>query len=194
MKRQSLNEFIKNARKIQWFICVVPLGGWALQGHWRYLFPTVGNDGASFLCWTLTTLLAGVGAILPWAIDTGKAKLPILLVCVLLLIISTMAQFYLNERYVISIPIHGKSLTVSIGSERTKTADDYAREECPGCTDAQLVMASGPYENQVHKLWTERSIIWVRIEMFASYAAMFFLFNFFVGILAKQNQLDEPNP
>ena len=188
MKHQSLYEYIKNVRKIQWFICVVPLGGWVLQGHWRYLFPTVGSDGASFLCWTLTTLVAGVGAILPWAIDTGKAKLPMLLVCVLLFIFSVAAQFYLNEKYVISIPIHGKSLTVSIGSERTKTANDYVRDKCPDCTDAELVMVAGPYENEVHKLWTERSIIRVRVEMFASYAAMLFLLNFIVGVLAKQDQ------
>ncbi len=188
MKHQSLTEYIKNVRKVQWVICAFPLGGWALHGHWKYLFPTVGTDGASFLCWTLATLLAGVGAILPWAIDTGRAKLLVLLVCVLFLIFAASAQFYLNEKYVISIPIHGNSLTVSIGSERSKIANDYVRDQCPNCTDAELVMAAGPYENEVRKLWTTRSIIFVRLEMFASYAAMLFLINFFVGVVAKQDQ------
>lgn len=192
MKHQGLKEYIKNVRKIQWFICAVPLGGWALQGHWKYLFPTVGNDQANFLCLTLTMLLAGVGGILPWAIKTSKADLPILLACILLLITAAAAHFYLTEKYVVSIPIPGGSLTVSIGSERTKTANDYVREECPDCTDAELVMAAGPYENEVHKLWTERSILAVRLKLFMSYASILFLLNLIVGILAKQDQLAQP--
>lgn len=185
MKRQRLNEYIKNIRKIQWFICAVPLGGWLLPGHWKYLFPTVGTDEASFLCLTLTMLLAGVGAILPWAIDMGTAKLSMLLACVLVFIFSVIALFYLNEKYVISVPIHNHEyLTVSIGSERSQKAI----EECPQCTDMDLLMKAGPYEDKVQEYWTQLSILTVRCEMFISYAAILFLLNFIVGIVARHGQ------
>lgn len=188
MKRQPLKEYISSVKKIQWVICAVPLIGWVLPGHWEYLFPTVGSDSARMFCLTSTTFVAGIAVLLPWASDTSKTKRSILLLCVFLFFLSIAAQFYLNQKYVISIPIHGTERTVSIGSERTKIANAYVRDECPECTDADLVMQVGPYENEIRKLWTERSIIRVRGEILASYAAMLFLLNFIVGMLARKDQ------
>lgn len=189
MTQQTLKQYTKDVRKIQWFICFVPLGGWVLRGHWNYLFPMVGDDAANLLCLTLTMILAGVGAILPWAIKMNNNKLPMLLSCTVLLIFSMITYFYLTGKYVISIPLpNGEKIAVSIGSERSRFANDYIKEKCPNCTDADLLMAAGPYENKVHMLWTEDSINTVRLELFGSYAAMLFLLNFIVGVLAKQDR------
>ncbi len=195
MTYQSLSEYLRNVRAIQWFICVVPLGGWVLRGSLNRLFPLVGSDDANILCLTLATILAGVGAILPWAIDISKVKLPVLLSCTALLICAAIVYFHLSEKYVITIPLPtGEKLSVSIGSERSQAANDYVKEGCPNCSDAELLIAVGPYENEVHKLWTESSIDAVRLEMFVSYAATLFLLNLIVGVLAKTNRASSNLP
>jgi hypothetical protein len=187
---QSLKDYLKKVRKVQWFICVVPLGGWVLKGHWKNLFPIVGDEDANLLCLTLTGVLASVGAILPLAFTATKARLSILLTSLLLLIFSAAAYWTLAERYIVSIPTPNGKLTVSVGSVRSPFANDVAKEACPqyGCTDAELLMAEGPYEDRVHKLWTEDSITGVRLKTAGSYAAIIFLLNFIIGVFAKQEQ------
>lgn len=188
MKHQSLKEYLKNVRSVQKFICVVPLGGWVLVDHWKYVFPVVGDSGANFRCLTLTMIFAGMGAILPWAFKTSTAKLSILLPCIVVFSIATFAYFHLTEKYVVSVRIgYDKYLTVSIGSERSQEAKDL----CPHCTDMELLKEAGPYEDKVQEFWTKESINAVRTEMVVSYAVMFFLLNLIVGIFARQDQTPE---
>jgi hypothetical protein len=190
MMNQSLKEYLKNVRKVQWFICVAPLGGWALKGHWKHLFPIVGGEDANLRLLMLAMILAGIGAILPWTFSATKARMLILLPSLFLFIASATAYWNLTERYIVSVPIPHGSLTVSIGSVRSPFANDVAKDKCPqyGCTDVELLMTEGPYEDRVHKLWTEDSIMKVRHEMAGSYAAVLFLLNFIVGLFAKQDQ------
>lgn len=191
MKDQSLKEYIKSVRRIQKFIYVIPLGGWVLVGHWKYAFPVVGDSGANFRCLTLTMVIASIGAILPWAFKTSKARLRVLLPCFLVLLVATTAYFHLTEKYVISVRLgNGDYLTVSIGSERSKEANEL----CPNCTNMQLLERAGPYEDKIQEFWTEDSINSVRMEMFVSYAVMFFLLNLIVGVFARQDQTPEAAP
>ena len=45
-------------------------------------------------------------------------------------------------------------------------------------TDAEMLMARGPYENEVRKLWTEDSIDEVRLRFFGSHLGILTLLNF----------------
>jgi hypothetical protein len=187
MTLEELKEYTRKFRYLSWFICVAPLGGWFLRGHWNYLFPIVDGNHANFFAVTLAMILASIGAILPLGCKITKARLPrILRVCSALIVCSAVIYFALNIRYVICIPLtNGNTPCVSIGWTRSEAAKEYARESCPQCSDIELLMAAGPYEDQVHQLWTESSIFFVRLGLFISYALILASLNFVIGALAK---------
>lgn len=65
-----------------------------------------------------------------------------------------------------STPIPGKNpLTVIIGMVKSQ----YALENLQGSTDEEMLQVLGPYEPSVEKLWTEDSILSVRLRLFLSY-------------------------
>ena len=190
MTQQSLKEYIKNVRRLQWFIYVIPIGGWFLKGSWKYVFPVIGDEEASFRCLALTMILAGVAAIAPWTIDNMKIKRVMLWVSCLLLVASVISYGYFSSKYTICVPTrNGNNRCVSIGYERqTQITNECAQEQGHRCSDTELVERAGPYEDRVRRLWSDESIDKIRRYESISYAAMVSLLNLFIGLLAKREQ------
>jgi hypothetical protein len=111
-------------------------------------------------------------------------KTPLLIVFTLLTFAAVTPYFYLTQKYVKSTPIPDKHpLTVIIGEVRSK----YALDNLQSYTDAEMLKALGPYEESVQKLWTEDSILRVRLRLFLSYSGLLFSLNFILGICARED-------
>jgi len=180
MNAENLKTYIKNVRVIQWFICAIPLGGRLLRKESALAFPHLGPNTGTFVF--LAIALSGIAAILPWALSLPKHKAQFLWCSFVLLVCSAVVYFSFSQRYVVPIPIPDVgNISVSVGNVRTTFAD----QNFLGKTDAEMLMDRGPYENEVKKLWTENSIISVRLRLFVSYLATLMLLNFSIGLIAS---------
>jgi hypothetical protein len=202
MNLETLKDYVKKVRRIQWFICTIPLGGHLLKKESAFGFPPLGEEPGIWIFFVM--VLCGVAAILPLAIPIRRSKVPLLVISCLLLLCSTVGYFYLGQKYIVSIPAgdHGK-LSVSVGFVRTPFANEVAgvladqknealtddntgkgRLSASDITDTELLMEHGPYESEVKKFWTESSIDKVRLGLFISYLGVLMLANFVVGLIA----------
>jgi len=178
MNSQKFSAYAKSFRIIQGFICAIPL----LWKESAFLFPPLGTGTGIDVF--LAMALSGLAAILPWKLSLRKRKTRTLLMCSFFLLVCFVSGYFLlSQRYVVSVPLpDGGELSVSVGSVRTP----FAIQNFPGKTDAEMLMARGPYETEVQKLWTEDSIDWVRLRLFLSYLCALMLLNFVVGLIAKE--------
>lgn len=183
MNSQNFSAYAKSVGVIQGFICTIPLGGRLLLKQSAFVYPPLGTDTWNFVF--LVMVLSGLAACLPWAVSFRKRRTKALLLwcSCLLLGCSVGTYFWLSQRYIVSVPLpDGGKLSVSVGSVRTP----FAIQNFPGKTDAEMLMARGPYETDVQKLWTEDSIDSVRLRLFLSYLCALMLLNFVVGLIAKE--------
>jgi hypothetical protein len=186
MSTPRLKEFAKKVRKLQWLVCCIPLGSQLLNRKPAFVFPPL---GAGTLAMTFAaTAVAGVAAVMPWALPLRKWKTVGLIAVFISLICSAVSTFYFWEQYVITIPLpNGNERSVSIGTVRTPFANQYFS----GVSDFEMLEARGPYENEVGMLWTRASLLNVRLKLFSSYLAVLVLLNLLIGMLAK---LDRSSP
>lgn len=194
MTAQSLAKYKKSVRAVQLFVSAIPLCGCLLKNH--FFFPPFGDGTQTGLALTVSTLLAGTAALLPWKVSFTQRRTGVLLVSFALFILSAVSYFWLCQKYVISTSRVGQSpLVVSIGSDRSAFALTYY-QNCPddegnhqSCTDEEMLQSQGPYEERVQKLWTRESILSVRLRLFLSYLGWLVPLNFMIGVFAKD---DEP--
>jgi hypothetical protein len=187
MKSQSISDYKKLFSRMRWFVCLVPLGGWLTQNRIPFLFPPFGDNVHTGLTFAVSTVLAGIAALLPWKLDLTKVKSALLIGLALLAVGSVIPYFYLIQKYVISTTPTGTGpLTVTIGMVRSEFALDNLRDY----TDEEMLKELGPNEPSVHKLWTEDSILSVRLRLFLSYLGWLIPLNLILGICARE----DPSP
>lgn len=184
---QSLTAYIKQVRSVQWFICVIPLGGQLLKGQTAFVFPPLGPETG--VCSVLALALAGVFAILPWMMPAAR-RLIIAVCTTLALAVSIVSYVYFAQTYVVSIPTPNGRVVVSIGSTRSPFAQRYFPTEI---SDAEMLMERGPYESEIQKLWTKRSITDARLGLYISYVGCLLLLNFLVGVIAREDDSSQPS-
>jgi len=190
MKTQSISEFKRIFSAARWFICAMPVCGWLVRNRITFLFPPLGDSAQTGLALTVATLVTGTAALLPWKLDLLKIRSPLLILSFLCAVGSSLPYFSLCQRYVISTSLPGKHpLIVSIGNVRSK----FALENFQGSTDAEMLQAMGPYEDEVQKLWTGDSILSVRFRLFLSYLGWLIPLNLILGIFAKTER-NSQNP
>jgi hypothetical protein len=82
----------------------------------------------------------------------------------------------------VDIPSKATSIHVSVGFDRTA----FAKQNFSSETDEQMLRARGPAEEEVRRLWTERSLVIVRLALFGLYtlALSGFVCSFSWGIIA----------
>lgn len=72
-----------------------------------------------------------------------------------------------SHRFVkaVAVPSEHRSITVSIGYERT----EFARETFPSSTDIEMLHDRGTTEEDIERLWTARSLLYARLMLYISY-------------------------
>ncbi len=68
----------------------------------------------------------------------------------------------------VEVPSTGTAIQVSVGFERT----DFARSNFPGESDWDLLRERGPYEEEIWRLWTSKSLIISRLSLYAAYCLL----------------------
>lgn len=183
MIAQTFKQYVASVRAVQWFVCVIPLGGRLLQKQSALAFPPLGGDIGTYIFFAI--VISGLAAILPWVGTIQRSKGKSVWLTTLLAVCSVVVYFSFSEGYVVSIPLlDGSILSVTVGSQRTR----FAKENFPDKSDAEMLMARGPYENEVRKLWTEESIILIRTVLFGSYLAALVFTNLSIGLIARNKQ------
>lgn len=180
--RIRLASYVKDVRKTQWFICSLPLCARLLDKQSALAFPPLGAETGTYVF--MTIVLAGVAAVLPWALPTRKFKALLLISSTVLILVAAIGYHSVTQRYVLKFTVPDVSL--SIGSVRTSFADQYFS----GKSDVYMLQAEGPNENEVKRLWTDESVDSVRSRIFASYLSFFTLLNFIVGLISKGGGAD----
>lgn len=78
----------------------------------------------------------------------------------------------LSIRFVRVIPITNENteVTVSVGYSRTDFVS--SSKDLADLSDSELLQARGPWESQIQKLWTLRSITFARVWLWAAYTCV----------------------
>jgi hypothetical protein len=97
----------------------------------------------------------------------------------------------LSFRFVrrIDVPSRATSILVTVGYQRT----EFANRTFGSATDEEMLRQRGPNEEQVERLWTPKSVLAARLELFASYSGfvLALVLAFSVGIVF---QLEDAAP
>ena len=110
-------------------------------------------------------------------------------ICFLLLLGSFASYIGVNQEYVRVVPIPrlGTAQALSVGDQRTEFAKQLGNVD-----DYELLRDRGAYEEEVEKLWTARSLIKARTELWLSYTASAILWLFLISILVIQHASELP--
>jgi|SRR5579862_8216784 len=87
----------------------------------------------------------------------------LILLCGSVVALVTYLMFY--TAFVCTTSVADKVVTNSIGFERTQ----FAQQTFGGVENCAMLKERGPYENQVRKLWTMRSIVIIRSGLLLAY-------------------------
>jgi len=185
MSQQSLSNYRKLFKTLAVFVCLVPIGGWLARHKIIDVFPPLGGDAVNQLALTVATVLFGVAGVLPWKMDTDRRTKALTTgVAFGISLASAAFYFYLCQEYVVSVPLpNGSTITVSVGSVQSQ----LAQETLPSSTTNIRLLEEQPDEEGVHKLWTEQSILSVRLRLFLTYIGRLLPINFILGLYARQD-------
>jgi len=86
------------------------------------------------------------------------------------------------------VPAANLEVPVSVGYQRT----DFALQWYPRSDDWEMLHNRGPYEEQIQKLWTLRSIIVVRVFLWLSYTLALACFLAVASLAVYQHASEEP--
>ncbi|MGA7342927.1 MAG: hypothetical protein WBE72_04390 [Terracidiphilus sp.] len=184
MSKQTISDYKRLFKTLAVFVCLMPLGGWLTHHEIIAFFPPLGDSELNGLALTLSTVLAGAAAILPWRLDISKRRNPIVFSGFGLAVGSGISYFCLCQLYVVSVPLpNGQTITVSIGSIRSQLAQDNFASSA---TNERLVQEQAN-EDGVQKLWTRESILRVRLLLFLTYLGWLLPLNFILGLYARSD-------
>ncbi len=139
-----------------------------------YLFPPLGNVWRA-----IAVILAGLVTLILFFVNdasfaVSKAGRLRALVLTFAFALTGACSFLITSHRVVravDIPTLGKTITVTIGFERTEFADSIS----PQMSDWELLHQRGTSEEQIRKLWKDKSVLWARLALFTSY--LLFLLN-----------------
>jgi hypothetical protein len=131
-----------------------------------YLFPPLGDLTSFFrTIYVMMILLVVAACYIFTRSNIGRLRSSIKW-CAALAAIATLAYALSVLLYVVKIPMPVGPILVSIGSVRT----DFANKTfTSGEDDWTVVRQRGLADEDVMKVWTKRSVLWNRAQLFVSY-------------------------
>lgn len=146
-----------------------------------YLFPPLGDmNGIARVGLVAMCLGVSVGVYFLVAVRAPKSPSRIIWGTLILAAVSLLAYLSAYQRFVrrIDVPTREMSIYVSVGYHRTAFAD----QTFGLATDWEMLRARGTSEEEIGRLWTEKSIIIARLGLYLSCSlstlALLFLFSF----------------
>jgi hypothetical protein len=185
--RVSLKQYYLSARGLSTAVAAValPFASKIVSSESSaYLFPPLGNmDGIARVGLLALCLGVSVGVYFLVAARPPKSPSRIVWGALFLAAICLLAYLSAYQRFVrrIDIPTRETSLYVSVGYQRTAFAD----QTFPSASDGEMLRARGASEEEIGRLWTEKSLIIARLLLYLSCSlatlALLFLFSFGVA-------------
>jgi hypothetical protein len=155
----------------------------------EYLYPPLGDVqrlafAATFGFLLLTTFVVFTCCRLARKVHTSASALLMVgaAVCVCALI-----ALYVPYVRRVPVPSINLEVPVSIGYQRT----DFALQTYQHWSDWEMLHDRGPWEEQIQKLWTQQSIIVVRVLLWFFYTMTLACFLSIVSIAAYQHTAEE---
>jgi hypothetical protein len=132
-------------------------------------------------------LFCGVATYLVYFVfqnqSTKARKVTFWVLLVVLPVLSLSVYFGLCFRYVrrVDIPTLGRSIYVSVGSQRS----EFASQNFGSMTDEDMLRQRGLADEEVRRLWTECSVMRVRLGLLLSWCGIFlpFISGLSLGVL-----------
>jgi hypothetical protein len=157
-----------------------------------YLFPPLGDAQHLLLPFTVVMLLTVTYVIFVYC--QGLRKVPRKAILALLggMVLGSVALMLLYNSFVlrVEIPSVDAEVYVSIGYQRTDFAVQTYPEE--KWTDSDMLRDRGPWEEQIKKLWTRRSISIVRVLLWLFYAMSLACLISIMSLAVYQQELEKP--
>lgn len=149
-----------------------------------FLYPPLGDITRLAMGVTSFFLLVAAGIVFLMFRKSRKHALLAAIICGLALLSSFGAYVAFKQQSVRVVPIPrlGTAQAVSVGDERT----DFAKK-LGNVDDYELLRDRGPYEEEVEKLWTARSLTKARFRLWLSYTGAAFFWVCFVSILVMEH-------
>jgi hypothetical protein len=133
----------------------------------KLMYPPLGDVqflaiGATVIFLFLTTFAVFISAQL-----TGRLNplVPIFLMVGFLTGVGALIPLYVSFVRLIPVPSENKQVLVSVGYQRT----EFAGLTYDKSSDWEMLHSRGPWEEQIQKLWTQRSISIVRFGLWSLY-------------------------
>lgn len=108
---------------------------------------------------------------------------PILLMVGFLITSTALIPLYVWYVRLIPVPSISAEVLVSVGYQRT----EFALQTYPTSSDWEMLHDRGPWEEQIQKLWTQRSVSVVRACLWAFYTLSLACFLSAVGLAAYRH-------
>lgn len=146
-----------------------------------YLFPPLGGmEGIARLGLVLLCLSVSIGVYFLVSAHPPKSPSNIIWATILVAIICLTAYLAAQQRFVrqIDVPSLKMSVHVSVGYQRTQFADQTFGTS----SDWAMLQARGTDEEEIERLWTQKSVITARLALYLSCTlttlSFLFLFSF----------------
>ncbi len=155
----------------------------------EYLFPPLGDSQRLAFAATIgTLLLTTFVAFVCCQMTQGiRPSVPAMLMAGWLLGFCALISLYVPYVRHVAVPSVKLEVPVSIGFERT----DFALRTYPGWNDWEMLHDRGPWEEQIHVLWTQRSIIVVRALLWVTYSLTLSCFLSIASLAVYQHAAEE---
>jgi hypothetical protein len=176
--RVTIRQYCKSFKSLQGMFAAVPLvsplAGFLLHEFApnlnvfsAYLYPPLGDVDPLALAGTVCLLLLAVLVVYFCCeiLRRVHASVPILLWCLCAVGICALIGLYSWSVRIIPVPSENMEVAVSVGYQRT----DFGLQTYPGWSDQEMLHDRGPWEEQIQKLWTHRSIAVARALLWLSY-------------------------
>jgi hypothetical protein len=135
-----------------------------------YFYPPLGDVELIALALTIASGLLSTYMVFVFCTSCSRKLHPVApAVLFLAAFFGFCALIGLYIRFVRVVPIQNENaeVTVSVGYDRTLFVS--SSQELLNLSDAELLIARGPTEDQIQKLWTANSITFVRVSLWACY-------------------------
>lgn len=155
-----------------------------------YVFPPLGDSQQIALAATVGLLFLTTFVVFACCRLARKIhpSIPAILMVGSALGVCALIALYVPYVRRVPVPAANLEVPVSIGYQRT----DFALQTYPHSDDWEMLHDRGPWEEQIQKLWTQRSIIVVRLLLWGSYTLSLVCILSCVSLAVCQHAGEEP--
>jgi len=182
----SVADYRKTMRSLQAFVIAAPLLSKIFDHHSDIPFPPLGDETMLYRFFAM--LLIGTAAALPYVIQVAKKRLRLAVVILFCLAAVSSGTYLMLEQWKV-VPIHfpaseehpdGAKTFVTRGERNPELKEPYA-----SMYDEDLIEHTGQSDSRLERVYTKRSLLTNRLELFAAYIFPLVCIELALGFIAK---------